>query len=83
MFDMWQVLSRQVYNLDIFNKFKSKNSFIILGRGIKSHAYTHSVQQGHHVYINLSTLKFYCLPDNYEVIDSSLDDIKVGNCYKS
>jgi len=46
------------------------------GRGIKSHAYTHSVQQGHHVFINLTTLKFYCLPDNYEVIDSSLDDIK-------
>lgn len=26
--------------------------------------------------MNLNTLKFYCLPDNYEVIDSSLDDIK-------
>lgn len=46
------------------------------GRGIKSHAYTHSVQMSHHVYINLSTFKFYCLPDNYQVIDSSLDDIK-------
>ena len=46
------------------------------GRGIKSHAYTHSVQQSHHVYINLNTLKFYCLPDNYQIIDSSLDDIK-------
>jgi U4/U6.U5 tri-snRNP-associated protein 2 len=31
---------------------------------------------GHHVYINLHTLKFYCLPDNYEVIDPSLEDIK-------
>jgi len=46
------------------------------GRGLKSHAYTHSVQLGHHVYINLHTFKFYCLPDNYEVIDSSLEDIK-------
>ena len=26
----------------------------------------------------LSLQQFYCLPDNYEVIDSSLDDIKVG-----
>ena len=26
----------------------------------------------------LSFQQFYCLPDNYEVIDSSLDDIKVG-----
>ncbi|XP_028399832.1 U4/U6.U5 tri-snRNP-associated protein 2-like [Dendronephthya gigantea] len=46
------------------------------GRGKHSHAYTHSVQVSHHVFLNLHTLKFYCLPDNYEVIDSSLDDIK-------
>ena len=51
---------------------------IFLGRGFKSHAYTHSVQDGHHVYLNLETQKFYCLPDNYEVIDSSLDDIIVS-----
>jgi U4/U6.U5 tri-snRNP-associated protein 2 len=51
-------------------------SFYIQGRGFKSHAYTHSVQASHHVFINLNTLKFYCLPDNYQVIDSSLDDIK-------
>eukprot|EP00111_Clytia_hemisphaerica_P019270 TCONS_00056885-protein len=47
------------------------------GRGQNSHAYTHSVHIGHHVYLNLHTLKFYCLPDNYEIIDSSLEDIKV------
>uniref|UniRef100_A0A6Q2Y357 Ubiquitin carboxyl-terminal hydrolase 39 n=1 Tax=Esox lucius TaxID=8010 RepID=A0A6Q2Y357_ESOLU len=41
------------------------------GRGLKSHAYTHSVQFTHHVFLNLHTLKFYCLPDNYEIIDSS------------
>jgi len=46
------------------------------GRGQKSHAYTHSVHIGHHVYLNLHLLKFYCLPDNYEIIDSSLEDIK-------
>uniref|UniRef100_A0A3B3ZXE0 Ubiquitin carboxyl-terminal hydrolase 39 n=1 Tax=Periophthalmus magnuspinnatus TaxID=409849 RepID=A0A3B3ZXE0_9GOBI len=45
------------------------------GRGLKSHAYTHSVQLTHHVFLNLHTLKFYCLPDNYEIIDSSLEDI--------
>ncbi|XP_014786420.1 U4/U6.U5 tri-snRNP-associated protein 2 [Octopus bimaculoides] len=45
------------------------------GRGTKSHAYTHSVQDGHRVYLNLRTQKFYCLPDNYEIIDSSLEDI--------
>ncbi|XP_044735313.1 U4/U6.U5 tri-snRNP-associated protein 2 [Chrysoperla carnea] len=46
------------------------------GRGTNTHAYTHSVAESHHVYLNLHTLKFYCLPDNYEIIDSSLDDIK-------
>uniref|UniRef100_A0A8B9R3K2 Ubiquitin carboxyl-terminal hydrolase 39 n=1 Tax=Anas platyrhynchos TaxID=8839 RepID=A0A8B9R3K2_ANAPL len=42
------------------------------GRGLKSHAYIHSVQLSHHVFLNLHTLKFYCLPDNYEIIDSSI-----------
>ncbi|KAI7690153.1 hypothetical protein SSS_03914 [Sarcoptes scabiei] len=45
------------------------------GRGIGTHAYMHSVSCGHHVFLNLNTLKFYCLPDNYQIIDSSLDDI--------
>ncbi|NXN09551.1 SNUT2 protein, partial [Indicator maculatus] len=45
------------------------------GRGLRSHAYIHSVQFSHHVFLNLHTLKFYCLPDNYEIIDSSLEDI--------
>nr|CAD7424170.1 unnamed protein product [Timema monikensis] len=46
------------------------------GRGNNTHAYTHSVSESHHVFLNLHTLRFYCLPDNYEIIDSSLDDIK-------
>lgn len=48
------------------------------GRGTNTHAYTHSVDTGHRVYMNLQTLRFYCLPDNYEIIDSSLEDIRVG-----
>lgn len=43
------------------------------GRGTNTHAYTHSVAEYHHVFLNLSSLRFYCLPDNYEIIDSSLD----------
>lgn len=46
------------------------------GRGRKSHAYTHSLEAGHHVYINLRTEKVYCLPDGYEISDPSLDDIR-------
>ena len=45
------------------------------GRGQNTHAYTHSVSEEHRVYLNLETKKFYCLPDNYEVIDPSLADI--------
>ncbi|XP_064478228.1 ubiquitin carboxyl-terminal hydrolase 39-like [Ornithodoros turicata] len=45
------------------------------GRGTNTHAYTHSVQVSHHVFLNLQTLRFYCLPDNYQIIDSSLNDI--------
>jgi len=45
------------------------------GRGNNTHAYTHSVSDGHRVYLNLESHKFYCLPDNYEVIDASLRDI--------
>ena len=30
----------------------------------------------HHVFINLHNTKIYCLPDNYEVDESSLNDIK-------
>jgi len=48
---------------------------IFQGRGQNTHAYTHSVSVGHRVYLNLETKKFYCLPDNYEIIDPSLADI--------
>ncbi|MES1902019.1 MAG: U4/U6.U5 tri-snRNP-associated protein 2 [Paramarteilia canceri] len=45
------------------------------GRGPKSHAYTHSLQLNHYVFLNLETKKFYCLPENYEFFDTSLEDI--------
>ncbi|KAA0183645.1 U4/U6.U5 tri-snRNP-associated protein 2, partial [Fasciolopsis buskii] len=45
------------------------------GRGTSTHAYTHSVSESHHVFLNLETHRFYCLPDDYEIIDGSLDDI--------
>ncbi|KAK2720118.1 ubiquitin carboxyl-terminal hydrolase 39-like [Artemia franciscana] len=46
------------------------------GKGPGTYAYLHSVGEDHHVYINLHTLKFYCLPDNYEIVDAPLEDIK-------
>ncbi|KAL9112473.1 MAG: hypothetical protein Q9227_003315 [Pyrenula ochraceoflavens] len=46
------------------------------GRGLKSHAYFHSLEVGHHVFINMETKKVYVLPEGYEVKNKSLDDIK-------
>lgn len=33
------------------------------------------MNENHHVFLNLETHRFYCLPDNYEVVDGSLEDI--------
>lgn len=46
------------------------------GRGPKSHAYFHALDEGHHVFINMETQKVYVLPEGYEVKSKSLDDIK-------
>jgi len=46
------------------------------GRGRGSQAYLHSLQANHHVFVNLHDERVYCLPDDYEVVDSSLADIK-------
>ena len=45
------------------------------GRGRNSHAYFHALERNHHVFINLHSQRIYCLPDNYEVVDASLDDV--------
>ncbi|CAI0460589.1 unnamed protein product [Linum tenue] len=80
-------VNRQVLDFD-FEKFCSVslsnlNVYACLvcgkyyqGRGKGSHAYAHSFDARHHVYINLHTEKLYCLPDGYEIIDPSLDDIR-------
>eukprot|EP01031_Cornospumella_fuschlensis_P041501 gene41501-50644_t len=46
------------------------------GRGKNTPAYTHSLQAGHYVYMHMESARSYCLPDNYEIFDSSLRDIQ-------
>lgn len=46
------------------------------GRGPKSHAYFHALDEDHHVYINMESKKVYVLPEGYEVQNKSLEDIK-------
>jgi len=49
------------------------------GRGPGTHAYTHSVQCGHHVFVHCDTVRFYCLPENYEIVnDASLIDVSAA-----
>ena len=48
------------------------------GRGDTSPAYHHSINDDHHVFMNLATHGAYCLPENYEIFDRTIDDIKVS-----
>lgn len=45
------------------------------GRGPSTPLYVHAVEESHYVVVHLQTTRFYCLPDDYEIIDSSLNDI--------
>ncbi|KAF9597821.1 hypothetical protein IFM89_021906 [Coptis chinensis] len=73
-FDFEKFCSVSLSNLNVYACLVCGKYF--QGRGRKSHAYTHSLEAGHHVYINLETEKVYCLPDGYEISDPSLDDIR-------
>lgn len=46
------------------------------GRGSKTEAYVHALDEGHHVFINMASKMVYVLPEGYEVASKSLDDIK-------
>ena len=73
-FDFERFCSVSLSNLNVYACLVCGKYF--QGRSQKSHAYTHSLEAGHHVYINLLTEKVYCLPDSYEINDPSLDDIR-------
>lgn len=47
------------------------------GRTPNTYAYMHSIDFDHHVFVNMHNKRIYCLPDDYEVFDASLNDIKV------
>lgn len=50
------------------------------GKGKHTPAYTHSVEEGHFVYVHLTKGTFHCLPDDYEISrdDPSLRDIRLA-----
>lgn len=73
-FDFEKLCSISLSNINVYACLVCGKYF--QGRGPKSHAYFHSLDEDHHVYINMSTQKVYVLPEGYEVTSKSLDDIK-------
>ncbi|KAJ4418452.1 Ubiquitin carboxyl-terminal hydrolase 10 [Gnomoniopsis sp. IMI 355080] len=73
-FDFEKLCSISLSNINVYACLVCGKYF--QGRGPKSHAYFHALEDGHHVFINMETQKVYVLPEGYEVKSKSLDDIK-------
>ena len=73
-FDFEKVCSISLSNQNVYACLVCGKYF--QGRGVNTHAYTHSLNVGHHVFVNLHTDLIYCLPDNYQVLDTSLKSIQ-------
>ncbi|KAG5996103.1 hypothetical protein E4U54_002649 [Claviceps lovelessii] len=73
-FDFEKLCSISLSNINVYACLVCGKYF--QGRGPKSHAYFHALDEDHHVFINLETQKVYVLPEGYEVRSKSLDDIK-------
>merc|ERR1712216_1093552 len=69
-FDFEKLCSVSLSNLNVYACLICGKYF--QGRALNSHAYTHSLQEGHHMFIKLETEQVFCLPDGYEVVDPSL-----------
>ncbi len=73
-FDFEKVCSVTMINHNVYGCLVCGSYFA--GRYKNSPAYFHSLQENHKIFIHLDNGKIYCLPDDYEVIDPSLNDIK-------
>lgn len=73
-FDFEKLCSVSLSNINVYACLVCGKYF--QGRGPKSHAYFHSLDEDHHVYINMESKKVYVLPEGYEVHNKSLEDIK-------
>jgi U4/U6.U5 tri-snRNP-associated protein 2 len=73
-FDFEKVCSVTLSNQNVYACLVCGRLFS--GRGQMTPAHTHSLQADHHVFANVATRRMYCLPEDYEIEDASLDDIK-------
>ncbi|KAF2740484.1 cysteine proteinase [Polyplosphaeria fusca] len=73
-FDFEKLCSVTLSNINVYACLVCGKYF--QGRGPKSQAYFHALELNHHVFVNMDTKKIYVLPEGYEVMSKSLDDIK-------
>ncbi|EUD68856.1 ubiquitin thiolesterase [Plasmodium inui San Antonio 1] len=73
-FDFEKLCSISMSNLHVYACLVCGVYFQGIGKG--TYAYTHALEKNHYVFINLETCKTCCLPENYEIEDASLNDIK-------
>ncbi|EEB09339.1 ubiquitin carboxy terminal hydrolase Ubp10 [Schizosaccharomyces japonicus yFS275] len=73
-FDFDKLCSVSLSNLNVYACLVCGKYY--QGRGPNSYAYVHALTENHHVFVNCSTLRFYILPESYQVTSAALDDIK-------
>lgn len=76
-FDFEKLCSISLSNINVYACLVCGRYF--QGRGRNSYAYLHSIDESHHVFMNLTTAQTYILPDNYAVPEenqAALQDIK-------
>lgn len=73
-FDFEKVCSVTLSNMNTYACLVCGKYF--QGRGKRTPAFLHSINDGHRVFIHLETTQVYILPENYAVSDVSLHDIQ-------
>lgn len=73
-FDFDKVCSVNLANTNVYACLCCGKYF--QGRNRESPAFSHSINDNHHVFINMATLKCFILPENSLLEDDSLEDIK-------
>ncbi len=73
-FDFEKVCCISLSNVNVYGCLVCGRYF--QGKGTTTHAYTHSLEENHQLFINLTTTQIYVLPDGMEVDDPSFSDIK-------
>lgn len=73
-FDLEKLCSVTLSNLNIYACLVCGKYFS--GRSKSTPAFFHSLEVGHHIFLNLTTLRAYILPDSFENKNPALNDIK-------